>query len=293
MMIRRQLVLVLLSLFHITMPMEKEFFNLTQPDFCKALPLHTYTNQTLYQMPEQNVFYYQKLASMASLSMQAVLFVWLKKNDYLFGTQVIPQRINISSTGLVMRPKHVLALCGGIGFAVTLLRALPLTCMHSNIINNGIDILLTATSLVHISNLVYDDALIVLKKYLKKVPVKLTIHKGIDIAALSDAKCGICFDDEISKKYINPCAQEDHIFCENCLSRCLCKQREESNFKNKESFFCDLCRKLVPFNNEKFDIVNQDGVPFNSWVKEIWAIDMVYYCIGLFVILKILQCQFF
>jgi hypothetical protein len=217
------------------------------------------------------------------LTMQATLFALLKSENILFGTELIPTH-----------KKETLVLSTLLGtFAVTmsvLFNALSSDCTIHSSLNSGISILLTVSTMGHMSNLIYNDALKLIKKNFRP---KLIIKNTVDLATLDDAKCVICYDDERDKKYVNPCEQAGHIFCKDCLMRCFAMHKEEPSFVGKKSFWCELCRKEAPFNDEKFEVerLAEPQVTFGLWAKQVGSM-AIFYAVQFFLLVSVLQHHF-
>jgi len=140
----------------------------------------------------------ENYTSLGILAFQAASFLWLKKNNNLFGTELISEKIDISGSPFSILPKNVLtssAFSGWLFFILcSVVNTLPQDpvftmlgvtthdqCIHSNT-NTVINTLLLASSMMHMSNLIYNDALTLLKKNCKKFR--------------TDAKCLVCWKDE-------------------------------------------------------------------------------------------------
>jgi len=255
-----------------------------------------------YDEPQKNAFVallmLENYTSLGILAFQAASFSWLKKNNSLFGTELISKKIDISGYPFSILPKNLLATGAFSGWLFSILcsivNTLPQECIHSDA-NTIINTLLLSSSMIHMSNLIYDDALTSLKKSWKEFRTDLTIKDKIDITALRDAKCLVCWHDEPDKEYANPCAQIDHIFCKECLMIHFDSQKEKYSFVNKRSFLCQCCRKEVPFNDEKFEITfsPQSKVTLKLWLNQVSEYHMLFYFFGMYTLNMLLHTYLF
>ncbi len=309
--IRAKILVVLLLFANVTIPMKLPSFHMRGDKDASEILL-----------------IFENCMSLASLTFQAASFAWLKKNNALFGTELIPKKINILGCCSI-RPKNVLAAGVFYGLPLTFLFSFINTmfegCIHSDV-NTGINTLLLTSSMTHASNLMYDDALKLLRKEFKKVRPEIIIkNMGADfqiyqllssiktdspfhiphelvqkialnvrgIETLDNVRCVICYEYTLDREYVNPCNQKDHIFCKDCLMSCFANQKVKPSFMSKDSFLCELCRKEVPFNNEKFEVIlsPQPKVTLDLRIKQMGFM-VIFYGIGLYVLMQILQCQF-
>ena len=243
--------------------------------------------ESINSVAERNKFEIEDLEKklcLGTLAMQAILFALLKRKNTLFGTELISTYREKEMVGL--------SIFSGTCFVTMsfLSDALLYRCtIHSNL-NSGINILLAVSTMGHMSNLIYNDALKLIKKHFKP---KLIIKNTVNLATLDDAKCVICYDDERDKKYVNPCEQVDHIFCKDCLMRCFATRKKKPSFVGKQSFWCELCRKEVPFDDEKFEVerLAEPQVTFGLWAKQVGSM-VIFYAINFFLLVNVLQCHF-
>lgn len=295
---RIKILLALVLIVNTTVPMEQLCHNTTtHQDFCNtvAIPLEQRLVQHTVQHNHQNLLEFENTVNVAVLTVQAAAFIWLKKKNCLFGTELIPKTVDIPWTPWAIEFKPLLAGVAFLGLfhamALAYVNMLPPVCVYSHV-NSALHMLLTSSSVTHLSNLIYDDAFIALKENFKKIDPELIIKEQLDISALDDTKCLICFEDKIDDEYVNPCNQKDHIFCKNCLTQCFNIQKEKSSFANKCSFFCELCRKKVPFNDEKFEIIlpNKPGMTFRLWAEQVGPMAL-FYCMAFYVFTNLVRCQ--
>ncbi len=231
----------------------------------------------------------ENYTSLGILAFQAASFVWLKKNNSLFGTELISQKIDTSGYPFAIRPRNALVLGVSLGFFFTALSSrvnmLPQECIHSDTI---IDTLLLASSIIHTSNLIYDNALELLKNDLKP---ELILKQNLDVSTLPDKQCLICFDDECSCGYVNLCDKKGHIFCKSCSVSCFNESRKKPDFANK--YWCEFCRSDVPCDDEKFEInlPPKPKVTLELWLKQMGPMAIIY-CVSLYVFTNLMLCQF-
>ena len=120
--IRLKIVLILLLFAHSITPMRL-------PD----------VKMMFYDEAEQNVFTpilnVENYISVGMLAFQAALFIWLKKNNNLFGTELIPRRVNISpyfppkTKRLIFTSAFVGLLCTTV---FSCINKAPQVCIHSD-----------------------------------------------------------------------------------------------------------------------------------------------------------------
>ncbi len=231
----------------------------------------------------------ENYTSLGVLVFQAAAFVWLKKKNSLFDTGLIPKKINIAGCFSLVS-KNVIALGAFFGLLFTSMfsriNRLPQECIHSDA-NSIINTLLLASSLIHVSNLTYDDAL----ASLEHLPIDFIIKNKLDISVL-DAKCEICYEDTLDKEYVNPCEQKDHIFCKTCLHTCFENQKKQSNFASN-SFLCELCRQKISFNDEKSKLIlSPKKITLELLLQKTDWITKIIYCIGIYAFTNLMLCQF-
>lgn len=279
---RSKIVLIFLMFVHSVTPMMR------LPD----------VKSIFYDETEQNIFapvlMIENYLSLGTLAFQAALFILLKKNNNLFGTELIPKVINMAEYPPI-RPKHAISASAFFGLIVTAMSSAinraPQVCIHSGM-NTGINTLLLTSSMMHISNLIYNDVLKVLKKKIHEVsPPQLILKQTLDTSILSDVRCLMCLDDTCTCGYVNLCNKQDHIFCKDCLISWFNEVRQRSNFVNK--YRCELCTIEVPRNDEKFEITlpPEPHVTFGLWFRQI-GLSAFFYCLGLYVLVNLMQCQF-
>lgn len=244
--------------------------------------------ESINSVAERNKFEIEDLEKklcLGALAMQAILFALLKRKNTLFGTELIStHRANFEMVGIS-------TLFGTFAIALSASsNELSSECTLHPWLNSGINILLAVSTMGHMSNLIYNDALKLIKKNFKP---KFIIKNTVDLATLDDVKCVICYDNERDKKYVNPCEQADHIFCKDCLTRCFAMRKEKPSFVGKQSFLCELCRKEVPFNDEKFEVerLAEPPVTFGLWAKQVGSMAIVY-AVHFFLLVSVLQCHF-
>jgi len=227
--------------------------------------------------------------SLAILAFQAASFVWLKKNNSLFGTELISQKVDTSGYLLAIRPRNAIALGAWTGCSFALLfefiNRLPQESIHSDT-NTIINTLLSASSMIHASNLIYDNALGLLKNDLKP---ELILKQTLDTST-SSVQCLICFDDECDCGYVNLCDKKDHIFCKSCLVSCFNESRKKPKFANK--YLCELCRIEVPCDDEKFEIIlpPEPKVTLGLWLQQMGPKAII--CISLCIFTNLMLWQF-
>jgi len=267
------MVVILVLTANVTMPMNP--FSLRLPE--------SFKNIMESRRPE--ILSIGNQCSLGILTVQSTLFLLLKRENALFGTELI----SVNKKDLI-EGVTVIGTC--LAALIATIDTLSLDCIHPYF-NNGINILLALSTMGHMSNLIYDDALKLIKQKFKKLPPELTIKNRVNVATLDNGRCLICLDDKLSE-YVNPCEQADHIFCKNCLELCLVAQKEKPSFKEKKSFLCELCRKEVSFNDEKFEIVLPDEpkVTCGLWAKQVGFSSAIFYVVQFFLLMSILQCQF-
>ena len=235
------------------------------------------------------------------LPVQAGLLYWLKKNNHLFGEELVPAKINLWNTPLAIKTKFWLVAFGCAGFLTAL--APPIREGHwgapceyvGSQLSVGLRILVLLSGFVHMCNDSHQDMLESLKKALKKISIALKSKIKIDTTILNDAKCPICLN-QPNSDCINPCKQADHIYCRECLIGCFNNQRNQSRFRDNGSFFCELCRRTIPLNSEKLEIIlpkkPRTRVTLKLWAKEFLGINAIACGFGIYTLYEILQCQF-
>jgi hypothetical protein len=276
---RTKTVLLLLLFANIITPMMR------LPDFRGAF----------HDRSEQNAFApvlaVENYISLGTLAFQAALFVWLKKNNNLFGAELIPRRVNISPY-FPPKSKRLISVGAFLGLICTtmfsFINRAPQVCIHSDV-NIGINTLLLTSSITHISNLIYDDTLLKVLKKRNNSP-ELIFKQELDVSALPDVQCLMCLDAR-ECGYVNLCNNQEHIFCKECVITWFNEVRQRDNFVNK--YKCELCRKDVPRNDEKFEIIlpPEPKVTFELWLKQMGSL-AIFYCVGLYVFVNLMRCQF-
>jgi len=255
--------------------MEKQHFNEMQQNFCYAL-----TNVT---MPAEIDFSFaitnrqepnpvlKHAIYLGGLLFNVGYLTWLRKNNCFFSTELIPGEAKRAMQLYCMVDSFNLMLVANLN-------------AQNKFISDGIPALRVISNMVHVSNLMHQNALRALKNSYQKLPITLTVKNKVDINVLSDAKCCICYDNPADSDYINPCEQIDHLFCKKCLTHCFDVQKENASFMNKHSFLCELCRKEVPFNNDKFEVIlpAKPKVTFRVWAKQMSMYYMLLYCLGIY-----------
>src|SRR2546430_2135969 len=106
--ILQKLLLFLVLITHMAMPMDKQ-------------PLHTITHRE-YGVTQERIdaiLMFENMVNVGILTVQAASMAWLKKNHCLFGTELIPENIDIPCTSFAIGRKLGLASCALLGLYVT------------------------------------------------------------------------------------------------------------------------------------------------------------------------------
>lgn len=247
------------------------------------------------QNPFESILTVENYMSLGTLAFQAASLVWLKKQHALFGTELIPKTVNVAEVFPPIISKHLISTGAIFGLIITAMsssiNATPQVCIYSGV-NAGINMLLLTSSMSHISNLIYNDALKGVKKKIREVsPPELILKQTLDTSTLPDnTQCLMCLDDSCTCGYVNLCNNQEHVFCKECVVTWFNEVRKRSNFANK--YQCELCRTEVPRNDEKFEITlpPEPQVTLGAWFRQMVPL-AIFYCIGLYVFVNLVQCQ--
>jgi hypothetical protein len=212
--------------------------------------------------------------SLSVLAVQAALFAYLKKENYLFGEHLIG-RTKKNWYGPFVSMSLVWA-----GFSAYMRTGL-FGCVCSDV-SSEIAMLLMSSSLVHLSNLIYDDALELLRERSKDFR-PIVIFKN----SLNNVQCISCYDDAVHGGCVNICTNHDHWLCKECLVNCFALRKEKLSLAR---LWCEWCRKNVPYNDQKIEVVlPNEKVTLGLWTRQVgvmWAL----YWMGLNAIIDLLQC---
>ncbi len=303
--VQKKILLFLVVVTNVMLPMEQPFFNISQQGFCEALTnvtmpiekqfLHSSVNQHAPNYIEIGV----DVANLAYLIFIIYRLVDLKKKHRFFGTNcmvVCPYERSMEEVSGIWELFSAAYFCHGDLY------------MSSGVI--GRLRFLSVLRMIFVANFVHQDALALLKKSWKEFHPELTIKEKVDMTAVSDvsdaevditaepdgsdAKCLVCWENETGKEYVNPCKQKDHIFCKECLMLRFEKQKEKFSFVNKDSFFCDMCAKEVPFNDDKFEItLPASRVTLKSWAQHVGVRHVILYSLSMYTLCLLLHSYLF
>lgn len=90
--------------------------------------------------------------------------------------------------------------------------------------------------------------------------IKLIPQKKIRKNLLKNRNCLICLDN-LNEDCINLCDMKDHLYCRSCLESWFIKSNENHQNIQDFRFKCELCRKDIPQNNNKVEIVVKNTKP--------------------------------
>jgi hypothetical protein len=267
MVMKRTLMLFFLMIINETVPMEQYLFHFV-PQSHEYIPL---TNSVL---STDMLYHFENIVNIGMVISNLRWISSLRKKQYFFDTALICQ---------ATREIYYSSVSMGLIVAALLMNRRQHNedvCLQSDVINKGLFIASVGTNLMHVSNFVHQSAL----KFFKK-NIHIIIKKNsVDRVKFPDPSCLICCDDITTKNYVNPCDQQDHIFCKQCLLESFNQQQSKATFFNKESFFCEFCRKEVLFNNQKFEIEDpsKPKVTLSSWLNQLDICHMMLYILGIY-----------
>ncbi len=307
--VQKKILLFLVMTTNVTVPMEERFLrNITQQGFCDAsvngvIPMGIQFPFDSAGQQAVDSFYAGNVPSVLKNMWHVMVLVFnisqlvsMKKKYCLFGTQLMHMN---ALDKVSFYTKSLCSLVESLTYAKI--------GKHSTI-DSEIHVVRIISSMMLVSNFIYQDALLaLLKKSWKEFHPELTIKEKVNISVvsdaevdiiaepdISDAKCAVCWENEAGKEYVNPCQQKDHIFCKECLMLNFEKQKEKFSFMNKDSFFCDLCAKEVLFNDDKFEItVPNSKMTLKSWAEHIDKPHIYLYIMGMYTLSLLLYSYLF